>query len=119
MFAGEAAGLTAMRLAAEASSEEGAPSLRIPEVLHAADYADGKGSFIIMEFLRMGRGGDAGDFGRAMARARVDLGPMGASTGMRQCSARVSPSSACSVSWLHALNSSSESPCSACDASSP
>ena len=75
MFAGEAAGLTAMRLAAEASSEEGAPSLRIPEVLHAADYADGKGSFIIMEFLRMGRGGDAGDFGRAMARACVDLGP--------------------------------------------
>mmetsp|Transcript_3261 Transcript_3261/g.9846 ORF Transcript_3261/g.9846 Transcript_3261/m.9846 type:complete len:344 (+) Transcript_3261:1161-2192(+) len=71
MFAGEAAGLTAMRLAAEASSEEGAPSLRIPEVLHAGDYADGKGSFIIMEFLRMGRGGDAGDFGRAMARMHL------------------------------------------------
>ena len=41
---------------------------------HTGDYADGKGSFIIMEFLRMGRGGDAGDFGRAMARARVDGG---------------------------------------------
>ena len=48
MFAGEAAGLTAMRLASESGGE---PSLRIPEVFHAADFEDGKGSFIVMEFL--------------------------------------------------------------------
>ena len=47
MFAGEAAGLTAMRLASESGGE---PSLRIPEVFHAADFEDGKGSFIVMEF---------------------------------------------------------------------
>ena len=68
MFAGEAAGLTAMRVAAESGGE---PALRIPEVFHASDYEDGKGSFIVMEFLTMGRGGDAEAFGKAMARMHL------------------------------------------------
>ena len=71
MFAGEAAGLTAMRAAAVASAEPGGASLRIPEVFHCGDYADGTGSFIVMEFLDMGSRGDLGDFGRAMARMHL------------------------------------------------
>lgn len=71
MFAGEAAGLTAMRLAAEATAVDGAPALRIPEVFHSGDYDDGRGSFIVMEFLEMGRGGDMADFGRALARMHL------------------------------------------------
>ena len=66
MFAGEAAGLTAMR---DAAGDAG--GLRIPEVFVAKDYEDGKGSFIVMEFLNMGSRGDMHAFGRAMAQMHL------------------------------------------------
>ena len=70
MFRGEAAGLTAMRLASEAGGGDDAPALKIPEVLQCSDYADGRGSYIVMEFLKMGGRGDPRDLGRGLARAR-------------------------------------------------
>ncbi|KAJ8605832.1 hypothetical protein CTAYLR_000605 [Chrysophaeum taylorii] len=68
MFAGEAAGLGAMRAAAGSG-------LAIPEVFHAGDYEDGRGSFIIMEYLRLGGRGDAAALGRAMAEMHLAPGP--------------------------------------------
>lgn len=69
MFLGEAQGLTAMRLAAEASPE---PRLKIPKVYHCADYdGPGRGSFIIMEFLNMGGRGDQVEFGKALAHMHL------------------------------------------------
>ena len=50
-----------------AASEE----LVIPKVYAAEDFADGKGSFVIMEFLNLGGRGDAKSLGRAMAQMHL------------------------------------------------
>jgi len=71
MFRGEAAGLRAMRAAALTGGE---PSLKIPEVFAAQNYDDGRGSFVVMEFLDLAGRGDPATFGRAMARMHLAPG---------------------------------------------
>ena len=74
MFLGEAAGLRAMKKAADSMGGD-EDRLVVPEVFAARDYDDGKGSFIIMEFLNLGGRGDAKVFGRALARMHLAEGP--------------------------------------------
>lgn len=60
MFRGEAEGLRAMYGLSE--------SLRIPKVLHGGDYEDGRGSFIVMEYMEIRGRGDQKELGRAMGQ---------------------------------------------------
>mmetsp|Transcript_10206 Transcript_10206/g.22642 ORF Transcript_10206/g.22642 Transcript_10206/m.22642 type:complete len:352 (-) Transcript_10206:177-1232(-) len=73
MFDGEAMGLRALRVSA------GDDGLRIPAVLHCADYEGGKGSLLIMEYLTLGGRGDDRALGAAMAR--LHLAPPSAEAG--------------------------------------
>lgn len=67
MFRGEAEGLRVMRSATSA--------LKIPQVYHASDYENGRGSYIIMEYLKLGGRGDAFEFGKAVASMHLaDVG---------------------------------------------
>jgi len=80
MFMGEAAGLRAMRAACEGERDDdddddsSSERLVIPEVFVAADYPDGKGSYLIMEFLNLGGRGDAASLGRAVAKMHLVRG---------------------------------------------
>jgi len=62
MFKGEALGLKAMY---DATHEAGL--MRIPKVYHVGPRSGGRGSFIVLEYLRLGRRSDDKAFGRAMA----------------------------------------------------
>eukprot|EP00586_Coscinodiscus_wailesii_P007331 CAMPEP_0172492008 /NCGR_PEP_ID=MMETSP1066-20121228/22975_1 /TAXON_ID=671091 /ORGANISM="Coscinodiscus wailesii, Strain CCMP2513" /LENGTH=315 /DNA_ID=CAMNT_0013261363 /DNA_START=241 /DNA_END=1188 /DNA_ORIENTATION=- len=66
MFEGEALGLKAMF-----ECSKGEDGLRIPEVFHYGDYADGTGSFLVMEFLNLAGRSDDYALGKAMARMHL------------------------------------------------
>jgi len=72
MFYGEALGLQAMYVC---SGEDGAggngDALRIPKVYHYGDYSDGRGSFLIMEYLNLSGRSDDRALGKAMARMHL------------------------------------------------
>lgn len=69
MFEGEALGLKAMY---EATHDAGL--LRIPKVYHVGDRASGFGSFIIMEYLKLGGRSDQAALGRGMASMHAHRG---------------------------------------------
>lgn len=69
MFYGEALGLQAMYACSTADEREDA--LRIPKVYHYGDYSDGKGSFLIMEYLNLAGRSDDRALGKAMARMHL------------------------------------------------
>lgn len=62
MFYGEALGLRAMHATG---------TIRIPEVLKFADSESGSGSYIVMEYLDLGRRADKRTFGRRMAEMHL------------------------------------------------
>ena len=66
MFEGEALGLQAMF-----ECSRGEDGLRIPEVFHYGDLPDGKGSFLIMEYLNLRGRGDDRALGRAVAKMHL------------------------------------------------
>jgi protein-ribulosamine 3-kinase len=66
MFYGEALGLQAMY---ECSPEN--EGLRIPKVYHYGDYSDGRGSFLIMEYLNLAGRSDDRALGEAVARMHL------------------------------------------------
>ena len=68
MFYGEALGLRAMYACSQTEEGEG---LRIPKVYHYGDYSDGKGSFLIMEYLNLAGRSDDRALGKAMARMHL------------------------------------------------
>ena len=68
MFYGEALGLRAMYACSQTKDGEG---LRIPKVYHYGDYSDGKGSFLIMEYLNLAGRSDDRALGKAMARMHL------------------------------------------------
>jgi len=79
MFEGEFLGLRAMY---ECSSHGGGGSgegLRIPQVFHCADIPGGRGSVLVMEYLKLGGRSDDRALGRAVAR--MHLAPPKASAG--------------------------------------
>lgn len=69
MFLGEALGLQAMYACSTADGSEDA--LRIPKVYHYGDYSDGKGSFLIMEYLNLAGRSDDRALGKAVARMHL------------------------------------------------
>jgi fructosamine-3-kinase len=66
MFYGEALGLQAM-YACSSTTDDG-ESLRIPRVYHYGDYTDGRGSFLVMEYLNLAGRSDDRSLGKAVAR---------------------------------------------------
>jgi protein-ribulosamine 3-kinase len=66
MFLGEALGLKAMY-----ECSQGEDSLRIPKVYHYGDFAEGKGSLIVMEYLNLAGRSDDRALGKAMAKMHL------------------------------------------------
>ncbi|KAL3795135.1 hypothetical protein HJC23_007363 [Cyclotella cryptica] len=72
MFYGEALGLQAMYACSGGDGADGdGDALRIPKVYHYGDYSDGRGSFLIMEYLNLSGRSDDRALGKAMARMHL------------------------------------------------
>jgi fructosamine-3-kinase len=84
MFYGEALGLQAMYACSASGEGDEEDSLRIPKVYHYGDYSDGRGSFLIMEYLHLS--GRSDDFALWKAMARMHLAPPNKEAGNPNCS---------------------------------